>query len=477
MKVKREQFSSRLGVILAAAGSAVGIGNIVGFPVNATKNGGAAFLLIYALFVFLICLPVMVAELSAGRHTQRNPLGAYRLFFRNQPLAHAGGWLSLITPFMIAVFYMVITVWIFGYLIACVTGDLDQLAKADNFGVYINSNDLYGQLVAVTVILAVILLGGVQNGIERAAKIMMPALFIMLIGLVIFGLTQPNAIEGVKYYLIPDFSKITPQVISGALSQAFFSLSLGMGILITYGSYISRKESIPNTAKMVALTDTAVAFIAGLLVIPAIFSFNPDTNTAELSDSSVALIFTFLPKIFLALQASVGYLGASVIASIFFLLVFFAAITSQVSILQVPLAGLTDEKGYSRAKSLTILAVVGGALTLCCMLSFGKIGVLTELTHYAGQTKSLFDVIIDIFYDTILPLNGFLICVVVIYRWKQANFDRELEQGDSLYQGTLLERYINVALGTYIPAILLVVFINTVAIKFFGVSLTDSLGF
>ncbi len=473
MQVKREQFSSRLGVILAAAGSAVGIGNIVGFPVNATKNGGAAFLLVYALFVVLLCLPVMVAELSTGRHTQRNPVGAYRTFFADSLMLQIGGWLSMITPFMIAVFYMVITVWIFGFFVETAGGNLRQLASPGYFGEFITSDRLFLYLLLTAAVIALILHGGVARGIERASKIMMPALFIMLVGLVLFGLTRDNAMAGVKYYLIPDFSKITPQVISGALSQAFFSLSLGMGILITYGSYISRDESIPNTAKMVALTDTMVAFTAGLLILPAIFSFNPNTNTAELSDSSISLIFTFLPKIFLALQTSIGYLGASIVAGAFFLLVLFAAITSQVSILQVPLAGLMDEQQYSRNRSLLVLAVAGGALSIACILSFGGVGFLTHFATYAGQEKSLFDVIIDIFYETILPLNGFLICLVVIYHWKKEHFNHELEIGDPSYKGTLLERYINLALGTYIPAILLLVFINTVALKFFGVSLTS----
>ena len=166
----------------------------------------------------------------------------------------------------------------------------------------------------------------------------MPALFAMLLGLVVFVLTRDNAMAGVEFYLIPDFDKINANVINGALSQAFFSLSLGMGILITYGSYINRKTDIVGSAKLVALTDTAVAFVAGLMVMPAIFSFNPSIDPSELSDSSVSLIFVFLPKLFLALQATVGYFFASAIASVFFLLVFFAALTSLVSIIEVPVA-------------------------------------------------------------------------------------------------------------------------------------------
>lgn len=471
MSGQREQFGSRIGFILAAAGSAVGIGNLVGFPVNASKNGGAAFLIIYALFIALICLPVMLAELTVGRHTQRNPIGAYKALSPDNKLWHTAGWLSVITPFMISVFYMVITVWIMGYLIGALSGNLDQLAQADYFGTFINGGEVFLYLVLTAAVIAFILYRGVTDGIERAAKAMMPALFVMLIGLVIFVLTLDNAMAGVKFYLVPDFSKITPSVINGALSQAFFSLSLGMGIMITYGSYMNRTESIPSAGKLVALVDTGVAFFAGLMIFPAIFAFNPDINTEELSSSSVSLIFTFLPKIFLALQGTIGYFGASAVASIFFLLVLFAALTSQVSILQVPLAALQDELGFSRRKGLATLGIFGGLFCIFCTVSFGMVSFFTEFTSYAGQEKSFFDVVIDVFYDTILPLNGLLICLLVSYKWKKAHFDAELESGDPQYRGTLLERYVNLSLGTFIPLILLVIFINTVALKYFGFAL------
>ena len=471
MSASREQFGSRLGFILAAAGSAVGIGNLVGFPVAAAKNGGAAFLLVYALFVVLICLPVMMAELSIGRHSQKDPVGAYKKLSDNSSGWSIAGWLALITPYMIAVFYMVITVWIFGYMWQAAIGNLDQLANPENFGQFINSNDIFVYLIVVAGLVNFILFSGVKDGIERGAKIMMPALFIMLIGLVIFVLSLDNAFLGVKYYLIPDFGKINAAVINGALSQAFFSLSLGMGIMITYGSYMDRKENLPSAAKVVAICDTGVAFAAGLMILPAIFSFNPATDTAELSDSSVGMIFTYLPKIFLALQSTIGYVGASMVASTFFLLVFFAAITSLVSITEVPVSTLIGERQYSRGKSLVILATTMGILSIACILSFGRIDFLTSFVNYADQTKSLFDFIIDVFYDTILPLNGLLACLFVLYRWKKANFHQELEQGDESYRGSFAEKYVDFALSTFIPLILALVFINTVALKYFGFSL------
>lgn len=469
----REQFGSRLGFILAAAGSAVGIGNMVGFPVAATKNGGGAFLLLYAVFIVLICLPVMLAEMSVGRHSRKDPLNAYTQLTNNETHWRVAGWLSIITPFMIAVFYLVITVWIFGFLFQSIIGNLDQLADPATFTEFIKSSDLFIYMVGVLAVVYLILQGGVKQGIEKAAKFMMPALFFMLIGLVIFVLTLDNAFAGVEYYLVPDFSKINATVVSSALSQAFFSLSLGMGIMITYGSYLDRQSDLPGSAKLVALADTGVAFIAGLLILPAIFSFNPDTNTAELSDSSVGMIFTFLPKIFLALQASIGYFGASVVASLFFLLVFFAAITSLVSIFEVPVSAYMESKNVSRKKSLSVMGLLLIVLSVLATVSFGIWEPVTKFITYGDSLipKSLFDLIYDVFYDTILPLNGLLICLFVIYRWKKHNFNAEVDHGAPKYKGSWFEKYVDFSVGTFIPVILFLIFINTVALKYFGEAL------
>lgn len=468
MSSNREHFSSKIGFILAAAGSAVGIGNLVGFPVAAAKNGGGAFLFIYAIFVILICLPIMMAEMAVGRHTNKDPLGAYKAISENDSKWKIAGWLGVITPFMIAVFYMVITVWIFGYLFQAATGDLAALADPNTFGEFINGGSLFIYMVVVVAITGAILMSGVKEGIERAAKVLMPSLFILLVALVIYVLTLDNAFAGVSYYIMPDFSKIDGSVISGALSQAFFSLSLGMGILLTYGSYMSKKQDIADSSKLVALTDTGVAFVAGLMILPAIFSFDPNVNPEELSDSSVSLIFVLLPKIFLSLQMDIGYAGASAVASIFFLLVFFAAITSLVSIIEVPNAAIIDELKVERKKSLTILAVAMVFLSILASMSFGMADSLTKFVSYAGADKSLFDVIYDIFYDTILPLNGLFICLFVIYRWKKANFNNELMEGVEEGKHKILLKYSDIALKTFIPVILAIVFINTVAIKFFG---------
>ena len=470
MSGSREQFGSKLGFILAAAGSAVGIGNLVGFPVGAAKNGGGAFLLMYAIFVVFICLPVMLAEMSVGRNSQKDPLGAYAALSNRSPGWRVAGWLSVITPFMIAVFYLVITIWIFGYLLQSMIGNLDVLAQPETFDAFISGNSIFVYMIGVLLVVYLILQGGVKQGIEKAAKILMPALFFMLIALVIFVLTRDNAMAGVEFYLIPDFSKIDASVINGALSQAFFSLSLGMGIMITYGSYIDSRADVPGSAKLVALTDTAVAFTAGLMILPAIFSFNPNINPEELSESSVSMIFSFLPQIFLELQTSIGYLGASIVASMFFLLVFFAAITSLVSIFEVPVASLMSEKGLNRKPSLLICGLLLVVFSAMCVLSFGHVEFFSNFVSYADKDNSFFTVVIDVFYDTILPLNGFLICIFVIYRWKKHNFNEELDKGAPAFKKSLFERYVNLSVGTFIPVILLVIFTNTVAVKYFGFS-------
>jgi NSS family neurotransmitter:Na+ symporter len=471
MAGSREQFGSKLGFILAAAGSAVGIGNLVGFPVGAAKNGGGAFLIMYAIFVAFICLPIMIAEMTVGRASQKDPLGALTSLSNNHRGWRMAGWLSIITPFMIAVFYMVITVWIFGYLFESSIGNIDELAQPETFNNFITSSNLFIYMAGVVAIVYLILQGGVKEGIEKAAKILMPALFFMLICLVIFVLTRENAFAGVRYYLIPDISKIDAAVVTGALSQAFFSLSLGMGIMITYGSYIDSKANLPSSAKLVALTDTAVAFAAGLMILPAIFSFNPEVNPEELSESSISMIFSYLPQIFLELQSSLGYFGASAIASTFFLLVFFAAITSIVSIFEVPVAALMSEKGLSRKTSLLACTLGLIIFSAFCALSFGFVEFFTNFISYAGADKSFFDLIYDVFYDTILPLNGLLICLFVTYKWKKINFNKELDEGAPDFKNSLFERYVNFSLGTFIPVVLLGIFILTVALEYFGVAL------
>ena len=462
MEQERGQLSSKVGFILAAAGSAVGLGNLVAFPVMASKNGGAAFLIIYLFFIALICYPVMMAEIAMGRNTTRNPVGAFSVLSDGSKRWRLAGMLAILTPFMIAVFYTVITVWLAVYIKEISLGGLEDLSDENTFSEVVARPSRFVYLLFLLAIVFFILLGGVKDGIERLARILMPTLALMLVLLTAFVLTLENASAGISYYLIPDFSKVNLSVINGALSQAFFSLSLGMGILITYGSYFSKQDSIPQSARMVAVADTSIAFFAGLLILPAIFAFDPNTNTDDLSTSSIGLIFSFLPKIFLSMQAAVGYVGASIVAAVFFTLVFFAALTSLVSIIEIPISCWIDELKLSRKKAVGMQALLLTLFAVPATMSLGISDFFTNFTSYGGLPKSFFDLVSDVFYETILPFVGFTVCIFCAYRWKVSGLKSELVVGDDSYAGSMLEKYINFALGTIIPVVLLVVFISTV---------------
>ena len=458
----RGQFSSKIGFILAAAGSAVGLGNVVAFPVMASKNGGAAFLIIYLFFIAFICYPVMMAEISMGRHTNRNPVGAFSQLSAGHQGWRLAGILAIVTPFMIAVFYTVITVWLVVYIKEIAFGRLDLLSNESMFGEVVARPSLFGYLFGLLCLIFTILLGGVKGGIERLARVLMPTLAVMLVALTLFVLTLDNAVAGIRYYLVPDFSRMNLSVVNGALSQAFFSLSLGMGILITYGSYFNRQDNIPQSTRMVAVADTSIAFFAGLLILPAIFAFDPNTNTDDLSTSSVGLIFSFLPQIFLSMQSAVGYLGASVVAFLFFSLVFFAALTSLVSIIEIPISCWIDELKLSRKKAVFLQAGLLTFFAIPAVMSLGISEYFTNFTSYGGVTKSFFDLVSDVFYETILPFVGFTVCIFCVYRWKLEGLSSEISKGDPNYAGSSLEKYINFSLGTIIPFVLLLVFISTV---------------
>jgi NSS family neurotransmitter:Na+ symporter len=219
---------------------------------------------------------------------------------------------------------------------------------------------------------------------------------------------------------------------------------------------------------MVAIADTSIAFFAGLLILPAIFAFDPNTNTDDLSTSSVGLIFSFLPKIFLSMQVAVGYVGASVVAIIFFTLVFFAALTSLVSIIEIPIACWIDELNLSRKKAVGLQAALLTLFAIPAVMSLGISDFFTNFTSYGGVSKSYFDLVSDVFYETILPFVGFTVCIFCAYRWKVSGLKSELEIGDAAYSGSLLEKYINLSLGTVIPVVLLVVFISTVSQIYFA---------
>lgn len=457
----RGGFSSRIGFIAAAAGSAVGLGNIWKFPYETGDNGGAAFLLIYLICTFLIGFPIMVGEIALGRNSQRNAYGAYR--FRGGRGWGMAGLFGILCGFMILSFYNVVAGWAFGYFIQTVFGDLLQ---TDNYGQFFGayvadiSDNLIFSLVFM-VATAFIVAQGVQKGIEGASKILMPFLLIILLGLIGYGLTLPNAWAGVRFYLVPDLSEVTLKTIYSAMGQAFFSLSLGLGGLITYGSYFNKNDNIVNSAFLVTVVDTLVAFLAGFMIFPLVFSQGQEPSAGP------GLVFVALPGIFQAMGPVMG----KVIGGSFFLLLCFAALTSTISLLEVPVAFFVDEKKWPRKVAVFLLAALIFLVGLPSMLSVGAVDWLTNLTAYEGATKSFLDVVADVFSDTGLLLGGFLLSVFVATRWKSDRLTAEISSGFPSYPGSAIEGYISFMITFFCPVVLGIVFIVTVLQKFFGVAI------
>ena len=457
----RGGFSSRIGFIAAAAGSAVGLGNIWQFPYVAGINGGGAFLMVYVFWIFVIGLPIMIGEIALGRSAQTNPYGAYRkLGGKAWGLV---GLLGILCATMILTFYNVVSGWAFGYFLETVRGNLlqqdDFSSFFQNYVADISNNFLFSLLFMV--ITAFVVVQGVKKGIEGTAKILMPALLVLLVLISIYGLTLPNAMDGVKFYLLPDFSQINGSVIYAALGQAFFSLSLGLGGLITYGSYVSKKENIVSSAALVTGVDSIVAFLAGMMIFPLVFSMGQSPSEGP------GLVFVALPAIFQSMGPTLGI----IVGGAFFLLLCFAALTSTISLLEIPVAYLKDERGFSRTKSVVIMSTIIFALGLPSMLSFGTVDFFTNFVNYQGESKSFLDLITDVFSVIALPLGGFLLSVFIATRWKTNNLSAEITHGFPTYGGSSIEKIINFIISYVAPIILGLMFILTVLEKFFGIQL------
>ncbi len=471
MSMQRGQWSSRLGFILAAAGSAVGLGNIWGFPIQTAKNGGAAFVLIYLALTFLICFPVVILEIAIGRRTQKNPVGALDELAPGTPWK-AVGMLGVLSGVMILSFYIVIAGWVFGYFLEIATGGLQRLATRGEFSTFVGSawkNLIYMGLFMVATVAIVV--GGIKDGIERWARYLMPALLIMLFALIVYVLTLDNAGKGIAFYLIPDFSKINIKVINAALSQAFFSLSLGMGALITYGSYVSKQDNIISSGFIVTLFDTFIAFSAGLLIIPAIFTLAPET-TAETIPAGPGLLFVFIPKVFMNLVADIGYYPASFLGAFFFLLICFAALTSTISLLEVPTSYVVDQGKTLRKKAAMLVGAAVFFFGLGSMLANGASEFFTQFITYpkGGPPVDFLTFVADIFFETSLPLGGFLLSAFTLFIWKTKNLNEEISQGYPDYPGSVVEKLITTMLHVA-PFVIFFIFINTVLAKFFGITL------
>ncbi|PKP53304.1 MAG: sodium-dependent transporter [Bacteroidetes bacterium HGW-Bacteroidetes-1] len=399
--LSRENFGSRIGVIAAAAGSAIGLGNIWRFPYVAGENGGGAFLLIYIGFIILIGAPVMLSEFVIGRKSQRNPVGAFRVLAPKTkwPLV---GYIGIAAAFTILAFYTTVAGWTLEYLYLSIVNGFSGQNKSELqnlFGEFAASgySPLIWQLVFM-LLTALIVFKGVKDGIEKYTKILMPLLLIIIIGLCIRSLTLPGASEGLIFLFKPDFSKINGNVVLQALGQSFFSLSIGMGTLITYGSYISKKDNLGSTAVSVSIADTLIAILAGVAIFPAVFAFG------IAPEAGPGLVFITLPMIFSQIT------GGQFFEIIFFILLVIAALTSTISVLEVVVAYLTEELNMSRKKATILASGSIAVLGLFCTLSMGP---MPELS-IAGM--NLFDILEKTSANIFLPLGGLFI--VLFVGWK-----------------------------------------------------------
>jgi len=462
----RGSFDSRLGFILASAGSAVGLGNIWKFPFEVGAGGGAAFVFIYLICCFVLCYPVMVAEIAIGRKTQKNAVGAFKaLGFKNWSIV---GYLGVISGLVILSFYNVVAAWALGYFVEMVTGNF---SVSTAFGAF-TSDWLKISIYAIAFMggTAWVVSKGISGGIERASKILMPLLLIMVLGLVAYALTLPHAMAGLKFYLQPDFSKVTPKVVYNALGQAFFSLSLGMGALITFGSYVDRKTNIVSAAAIITIADVSVAVLAGLMMFPFVSYLNGgDAEAIKNVSGGPGFIFITLPGIF----ESLGPILGRIIGGAFFLLLSFAAFTSTISLLEVPTAYVVDEKKIGRTKATILVASFVFIIGIPSLLSQGAVDWLGSFITLQGQKQSMsfLDFVALVSSDTFLPLGGFLISVFTAYVWRKRNFNEEMAAGDDSLKGSWLQAYVDFSISYICPVILGVMFVVTVLDSYFGFSI------
>ncbi len=445
MTNQRDGFASRFGVLVAVAGSAVGLGNLWRFPYMVGNNGGAAFILLYLFFVFLICLPIMFSEFVIGRKTQLNAFGAMK------KLAPRSGWLSIgfisiIASLSILSFYSVVGGWTIDYILRSfssgfLTSDSEKLAST--FGNFISSPSRPAIMMLIFLGLsALIVSAGIKNGIEKYSKILMPALFFLVVILAVRSLTLPGASEGINFLFNPDFSKLKPDSVLAALGQAFFSLSLGMGCIITYGSYVRKQEKLINISVTSALADTLFAILAGLAIMPAVFAFGISPGEGP------GLVFITLPQIFAQLPFG------SVISLVFFVILLVAAITSEISLLEVVVAYLTEELKLSRRKAVLLTFITVAFFGLLCSLSEGS---LSELKFFGKNIFALFDYLSS---NILLPAGGLLIVLFTGWKMKKGDYLDELSNNGTIAVNKFLFNSITFSLKFLAPVAITVILLN-----------------
>ena len=443
VKKKRDGFGSKLGIIAAAAGSAIGLGNIYRFPCEVGENGGAAFLLFYLIVVNLLGLPVMLSELVIGRRSQSNSVGAFHKLAPKSkwPIV---GYMGVLCGFLIFAFYSTVSGWTLEYIVKSVTNSFhgkDLATIESEFAAFHNMgwrNVMWqGLFIFLT---GFVVFRGVQNGIEKTAKVLMPLLLVILIILGIRSMTLPGAKEGLSFLFRPDFSKITGKVMIEALGQGFFSLSLGMGVLITYGSYVKKEDNLTSTAYSVVIADTAIAILAGLVIFPAAFSFGVKP------EAGMGLVFNTLPMLFN--QITGGYW----FCLIFFVLLAIAALTSTISLLEVLVAYLSEEMHLKR-RWATVIACAGTMV----LGVFASLSLMSE-TPFAVAGHTVFDMMDFLSSNILLPIGGVLIVIFVGWRLGKQKFFEEVTNEGALKAP--LKRIIFFIIRYLAPVAIAIVFIS-----------------
>ena len=451
MKVDRGSFGSKLGIVLATAGSAVGLGNVWRFPYTTGENGGAAFILIYIGCILLLGIPGMVSEFIVGRHAQANAAKAYDALSNGRPWKFVG-YLGILTSTIILGFYAVVAGWCLQYLCAFVIGHLSGDAEyVKNYFVAFSCDPLKPTIWGVVFILIthLVIVRGVRGGIEKASKLLMPILLVLLLILVVASCLLPGALEGIRFLLKPDFSKLSSSVFLEALGQAFFSLSLGTACLCTYASYFSKNTNLLRSAGQIAVIDTMVAVCSGLMIFPAAFSVgvNPD--------SGPSLIFITLPNVFqqaFAAMPAVGY----IVSIMFYALLVFAALTSTISMHEIGTAFFTEEFELPRKKSAWILTVVASVLCIFCSLSVGAYPELKLMDF------SLMDFCDRLTANFLLPLGAMFACLFVGWYIPKKVVHDEFTNGGTL-KGTFFGVYL-FAVRIVCPICIILVFLHQLGI-------------
>ena len=450
----RSTFSGKLGFVLSAAGASVGLGNIWRFPYLAAKYGGGIFLLVYIILALTFGYTMITAETALGRMTQKSPVGAYHSFGKSKWLSF-GGWINAVIPILIVPYYSVIGGWVIKYLAEYIIGHGGRLAEDGYFGSFISSG-ASAELcfVLFTFFTVAVIFGGVQNGVERVSKFMMPILVVLSLFIAVYSINLPGAAEGVKYFLIPNFANFSWMTVVSAMGQMFYSLSIAMGILITFGSYMKKDVSIEASTKNVEVFDTGIAIMAGLMIIPAVFAFSGgDANSLQAGPS---LMFITIPKVFAGIKMG------SFIGILFFFLVLCAAVTSSIALTESAVSTFQDELGWGRKKSAAVITLIMLVLgTLSCM----GYGPLASVEILGMQMLDFFDFLTN---SVMMPIAAIATCLLVSRKMGVEKIEEEM----TLENGKFKRKHIfNFMIKYLCPIFAAIILVSSVANAFGWISM------